>query len=133
MIEEHWLAWIGVVSILVFLVSLAALPWIVAPIPADYFCHSQRTPAQWKSNRPSIRILLLIAKNLLGYILIAGGVLMLFIPGQGLLTILMGGVLLDYPGKYRLERKIVSVPKILSALNWLRSKRNAPPLILNED
>lgn len=133
MIQEHWLVWIGIASLLIFLISLATLPWLVAQIPADYFCHSTRAPAGWNSRRPLGRILFLSLKNLLGFILVAGGVLMLFVPGQGLLTILMGCVLLDYPGKYALERKVISVPKILSALNWLRSKRNAPPLVLDRD
>ena len=39
-----------------------------------------------------------------------------------------GFLFLDYPGKYKLERKIVSTPLILKGLNWIRSKSNKPPL-----
>ena len=53
---------------------------------------------------------------------------MLVLPGQGLLTIVTGFLFLDYPGKYKLERKIVSTPIILKGLNWIRSKSNKPPL-----
>ena len=130
MIDEEWLLWLGFLSICVFILSLATLPWVVAQIPENYFCHRERTPTPWKNQHPALRILILIAKNLLGYLLLIGGIIMLFIPGQGLLTILMGFVLMDYPGKYALERRIVSIPAILSSLNWLRSKRNAPPLII---
>jgi hypothetical protein len=53
---------------------------------------------------------------------------MLFIPGQGLLTIFMGLVLIDYPKKYILERKLVKTPVVLKGINWLRKKANKPPL-----
>jgi hypothetical protein len=50
------------------------------------------------------------------------------IPGQGVLTILLGIMLSDFPGKVRLERKIVSYPKVREALNLLRSRFGKPPL-----
>jgi len=132
MISEEWLWWLGISSIVIFVVSLATLPWLVAQIPENYFCHNRRTPTVWKKRHPAIRIILLILKNLLGIVLLVGGFIMLFIPGQGLLTMIMGIVLLDYPGKYALERKVASISAIHSGLNWLREKRHAPPLILDE-
>jgi hypothetical protein len=54
---------------------------------------------------------------------------MLFLPGQGLLTMITGLLLIDYPGKFRLERKIVNTPAVLKSLNWLRAKAKKPPLI----
>jgi hypothetical protein len=71
---------------------------------------------------------LLLGKNLLALTLIAGGIAMLLLPGQGLLTILIGVMLLDFPGKYPLERRIVQQPKVLQTINWLRAKGNRPPL-----
>lgn len=133
MSSEELLLWLAIASAVIFVVSLATLPWLVAKIPSDYFCHHQRSPAEWKQRHPFVRILSLIMKNLLGLILIAGGIIMLFTPGQGLLTILMGIVLMDYPGKYALERRVVSIPAIYSGLNWLRRKKNASPLKLEED
>jgi len=56
---------------------------------------------------------------------------MLVLPGQGLLTILFGIALLDFPGKYRLERRIVSYPKVLNSINWIRKKANKKPLVIN--
>jgi len=50
------------------------------------------------------------------------------IPGQGVLTILLGIMISDFPGKERLERKIVSYPKVLEALNKLRERFGKPPL-----
>ena len=128
MIDGEWLFWLGLTSVIIFVVSLGTLPLLVARIPEDYFCHDRRTPAEWKHLHPAVRLLLLVAKNLLGIVLLIGGFAMLFIPGQGLLTIAMGLLLMDYPGKYNLERRIVSIHAIHSGLNWLRAKRGAPPL-----
>ena len=69
-----------------------------------------------------------VVKNLVGYTLILGGIIMLFVPGQGLFTIFIGLILSNYPGKYYVERRIVAIPKILNTVNWLRKKTDKPPL-----
>jgi archaellum biogenesis protein FlaJ (TadC family) len=120
---------VGATSAVIFVISLLSLPWLAAKIPEDYFLHSQRQPAPWQANTgPIFRLLLMIVKNLLGLVLLAGGFLMLFIPGQGLLTIFMGLVLIDYPKKFAFEKKLVSIPAVLKGLNWLRKKAHQPPL-----
>jgi hypothetical protein len=125
----HLLWWMGVGSAFVFVISLLSLPWLVAQIPDDYFVPKKRQPTQWKTRQPLIRLVILIGKNCLGYVLLLGGILMLFLPGQGLLTMITGLLLIDYPGKFRLERRIVNTPAVLKSLNWLRAKANKPPLI----
>jgi archaellum biogenesis protein FlaJ (TadC family) len=129
--NQALLGWLTVASIATFLVSLATLPWLVARIPADYFAHRKRHATPLKQRHPLIRLLLLIGKNLLGAILLAGGLLMLFVPGQGLLTMAMGLLLLDYPGKYALERRIARQHTVLAGLNWLRAKAGATPLVID--
>ena len=54
---------------------------------------------------------------------------MLVLPGQGLLTILVGLMLSDYPGKFKLEKKIIKTNLILKTINWYRNKSNIPPII----
>lgn len=120
--------WMAIVSAFTFVSSLLTLPWLVARIPIDYFCHHKRQPTPLKQTHSIFRIVILVGKNLLGWVLLLGGIIMLFIPGQGLLTIAMGLLLMDYPGKFALERKIASNPKILNGLNWLRDKANVQPL-----
>ena len=127
--HQYLLVWMGIGSAFVFVISLLSLPWLVAQIPDDYFVPKKRQPTQWKTERPLVRLIILLGKNCLGYVLLMGGILMLFLPGQGVLTMLTGLLLIDYPGKFRLERKIVSTPAILKSLNWLRAKANKPPLI----
>ena len=62
--------------------------------------------------------------------LIIGGLLMLILPGQGLLTILIGLILSDYPGKYKLEKKLISLRPINRYINWVRKKSNLEPVKL---
>ena len=128
--HQQLLVWAGIVSFVVFILSLLSLPWLVAQIPEDYFLPKKRQPTQWKQLHPIIRLLALIGKNLIGYGLIVAGLLMLFLPGQGILTLVMGLLLVDYPGKFRLERKLVKTPAILNSLNWLRRKAKRPPLVM---
>ena len=125
---QHLLVWMGVCSAVILFISLLSLPWLVAKIPEDYFSPQKRQPTEWKVQRPVMRLMVLIGKNCLGYLLLLGGLLMLVLPGQGILTIVTGLLLMDYPGKFRLERKIVATPVVLKGLNWLRDKANQPPL-----
>ncbi|MFA5493170.1 MAG: PGPGW domain-containing protein [Porticoccaceae bacterium] len=127
-----WIAWLGALSLVTMVASLVVLPLLVAQIPEDYFLHQRRAPAPWKDDRPLLRLLFLLLKNLLGVALLIGGLIMVFMPGQGLLTMAIGLMLLDYPGKYQLEQRIVRVPAILKGLNWLRAKRHAPPLRIDD-
>ena len=128
MTHQYLLGWIGVISLLVFSLSLLSLPWLVAMIPEDYFLSQKRKRTILKNEGFKTWIVIFILKNSIGLLLVTGGVLMLFLPGQGVLTIIAGLVMTDYPGKFELERRIVSNKKILEKLNWLRNKANQPSL-----
>lgn len=130
--QQEFLTILGGASILVFILSLLSLPWLACRIPAEYFIHRERKPAAWRWQNPVLRLMLLVGKNLLGLILLVGGFIMLFLPGQGLLTLTMGMLLLDYPGKYQLEKKLIGRPVVLRSLNWLRRRHNHPPLAVDE-
>jgi len=118
----------GMASIIIFIVSLLSLPWLVAKIPEDYFVPKKRAGTPWKGYFLGLWLLMFAVKNVVGYLLLFSGFLMLFLPGQGILTMLAGLLLMDYPGKFQLERKIALSPAVLSKLNWLREKANQPPL-----
>ena len=122
------LVWLGGSSILIFAFSLIGISWLVAQIPEDYFLHETRHPSLWKVKTPILRLIILIIKNVLGAFLIIGGLMMLVLPGQGLLTIVTGFLFVDYPGKFKLERKMVAYPAIFNSLNWIRAKSNKAPL-----
>ena len=71
---------------------------------------------------------------MIGWCLVALGIVLSLpgVPGQGILTILMGVVLVDFPGKYGVERWIVSRRFVKGAVNKLRVKLGRPPLRLEE-
>ena len=119
---------LGASSILIFIISILGISWFVAQIPEDYFLSSKRKPSKWQEQKPILRLAVLFGKNIIGVSLIIGGLLMLVLPGQGLLTIVTGLLLINYPGKYKLEQKLVAIPSVLRALNWIRVKANKPPL-----
>ena len=120
--------WLGIVSSVIFLVSLLSIGWLVSLIPSDYFIN--RKESKFKLNYPVAWIVSVVIKNIFGYILIFGGILMLILPGQGLITIFIGLLLSNYPGKYSIEKRIIASPKILKSINWLRKRSNEPPLII---
>ena len=122
---------LGVSSIFIFILSLLGVSWFIAQIPEDYFLTTKRSPSGLEKKAPVLRLLLLIGKNFIGVCLIAGGLLMLVLPGQGLITIITGLLLIDYPGKFQLEQKIVSMPSVLRTLNWIRIKAKKPLLKRN--
>ena len=103
----------------------------MANIPDDYFLDSKRKPTKWRKQKPILRLAVIFGKNIIGLFLVIGGLLMLVLPGQGLLTMVTGLLLINYPGKYRLERKLVNRPSIFRTLNWIRIKANKPPLKRN--
>ncbi len=119
---------LGVSSIFIFIISIIGISWFVAQIPEDYFLSTKRKPTKWIEQKPILRLLVLVGKNIIGLSLIIGGLLMIVLPGQGLLTIVTGLLLINYPGKFRLEQKIVGIPSVFKALNWIRVKSNKPPL-----
>ena len=77
---------------------------------------------------PFLWLASIIIKNLIGYTLIIGGILMLVLPGQGLFTILIGLMLSNYPGKFYIERRFIAIPSVLKTINWLRKKSNTPSI-----
>jgi len=128
--HEVALGWLGVISALMFVGSLLAVPWFVVHIPTDYFVRRQHFVNRWRPRHPLLRVLLLTLKNLGGVVLVLAGVAMLVLPGQGILTILIGLMFLDFPGKLRLERRLAAQPAVTRAINWMRAKAHRPPLEL---
>ncbi|MGH9882404.1 MAG: hypothetical protein ACRD6N_13285 [Pyrinomonadaceae bacterium] len=123
---------LGVVLFLItFTVSLAVVSIILVKIPPDYFKEGYRRDF-WPDRHPGIRLAGVIGKNILGLVLVALGIAMSLpgVPGQGILTILLGVMLLDFPGKRRLEQKLISRPNVLRTVNRLRHRFGKPALVL---
>ncbi|MCE5268814.1 MAG: hypothetical protein LLG00_13115 [Planctomycetaceae bacterium] len=126
--HEVLLWWLSVASALMFFGSLLAVPWLIVRIPADYFLRQHHYADHWKPRHPLLRFAFLGIKNLIGVILILAGIAMLVLPGQGILTILVGLLFLDFPGKFAMERRVARQAPVFRALNWIRAKGSRPPL-----
>ena len=123
---KSYIFWLGAISFAIFVFSLLSIKWLVSLIPSDYFINKKTS--EFKSKYPVIWLVSMIIKNLIGYVLIIGGILMLVLPGQGLFTIFIGLMMSNYPGKYFIERKFIAIPSVLKTINWLRKRSNQEPL-----
>ena len=127
--HERVMWWLIAISALTFVTSIIAVPWMLVRIPARYFMTAQHEHP-WADRHPLIRHSFVIGKNLLGLIFVVLGLLMLVLPGQGILTVLAGLVLVDFPGKERVLLWTISRPAVLKSVNWIRGKANHPPLVV---
>ena len=125
--HETLLWWLAASSLVTFVGTLIIVPILVVRIPESYFVHEKRH-ATWRSLHPVLGVTVLIIKNLLGVVFIAAGLAMLVLPGQGILTLLIGVMLLNFPGKFAMERWLVRHRPVGRTINWLRRKANRPPL-----
>ena len=118
---------LGLLSVVTFVGSLIAVPWLIGRMRADYFLtHWQVVQARHRRH-PALALTVFLARNALGLLLVAAGLAMLFLPGQGLLTVLIGVCVMDFPGKRGLLQRLVRGPKVQGALNWIRRKRGKEP------
>ena len=124
---QQLLLWASGLSLLAVGASIAGVPWVITRLPSDYFSRPERVVWRASSDEPVIALIVTALKNLLGLLLITLGIIMLVTPGQGILTLLIGLLLMNFPGKYQLERWLVMRPGVLGALNWLRKRSGQPP------
>lgn len=113
-----------------FFLSILIVAIVIVKLPANYFSsHYQQDflPNSSWVTRWGVTII----KNLVGFALLIAGIIMLIGPGQGILTILIGLMMMDIPGKRPLEARIIKRPAVLSAVNNLRARYSKPPLILD--
>lgn len=113
-------------------ISFLALTIVMVRIPENYF--SSHYQQDFMPDSPFlVRWGAVILKNVLGVFLILLGIVLSLpgVPGQGILTILLGLIMLDIPGKRPLEARIIKRPAVLNAINNLRARFNKPPLVVD--
>ena len=111
---------LAVASVAMFVGSIVAVPVFLVRMPDDYFV-TRRPPRS-----PVRRVLF----TLLGVTLVALGIAMLVLPGQGILTILVGLAILDLPFKDRALARLLSHPKVRAAIDGLRQKAGKGSLLV---
>ena len=112
--------------------SFVSIGVVMVKIPENYFSSHYQQDFM-PNSRWIVRWGVVILKNVCGVFLILLGVVLSLpgIPGQGVLTILLGLIMIDIPGKRPLEAKIIKRPAILSAINKLRARYNKPALVMD--
>jgi hypothetical protein len=109
-------------SILSFFASVVGATWALRRLPVDYLLSEPERV-------PRAATLALVLRNLIGFVLLVLGAIMLVLPGQGLLTIIAALALMDFPGKRRLERRLMLRPRLFTAINRLRLRAGQPRLL----
>jgi hypothetical protein len=114
-----------------FFLNLGIVSFILVKLPKDHFKNDDSKRV--RGSNATVRVLKVIGKNVAGWLLIALGIVLSLpgVPGQGLLTVLLGLMLVDFPGKHRLEQKLLSRPAIINSINGLRGRFGKPALELD--
>jgi hypothetical protein len=120
--------WLGIgISLVLAVGSVALVAVVVVHWPPDHF--KPRPPGDGR-DPPARHVLAVIGRNVAGALLILLGLVMALpgIPGQGVLTMIVGLTMIDFPGKRGLERRLIGRPHVLRAINRLRARFDRAPL-----
>ncbi len=123
--ENRWK--VAIVSVLSFVLTVAGCAVMITNLPANYFIGSYK---ERRINNPFVRFFVSLIKNIVGFLLIIVGALMCLLPGQGLLTVLAGLIISDFPGKKRLARRIICIRTVYLTANKIRLHFKRQPLQL---
>ena len=128
---EFWIAAVAL-TVTTAVISFVSVGLVVVRIPENYFV-GEHPPKLWTDQHPLVRWPLLILKNLLGVALVALGAIMALpgVPGQGILTMLIGAMLINFPGKRKMESWLLGRRGVLNGINKLRGRYGRPPLQLD--
>jgi len=121
---QQYFVWMGIVSFVVFIASLLLTTLLIGKIPQEYFIHTNQHKVEIKHLG---HLIIVIIRTLIGFVLLIAGIIMLVTPGQGIITILLGLFLMEFPGKRKLELKFIKHNPTFKALNWLRNKAGKSP------
>lgn len=120
--------WLGVFSLVALVASVVLFPVLIARIPENYFAERKAPRPSWRDAHPVVLFAIQFGKNFLGAVLVLAGIAMLVLPGQGILAIVLGLMLMNFPGKRRAELAMMRNKRVRGALNWIRGKAGRPPL-----
>lgn len=130
----HGHAWIAIAGgVASLLVSVIVTLVVLVRLPADTFVR-EHAGLPLEGQPKAIRWAALVAKNIAGWLLIAVGIVLSLpgIPGQGLLTVLLGIMLVNLPGKRRVERWILGRKTVKKTTDKLRARFGRPPIELED-
>lgn len=118
------LAW---VSLATFVISIICIPLLVARLPREYFQRAAKRGAGLPRRLTSGYLLWLILRNIIGLALLLAGVAMLFLPGQGIITMVIGLAVMQFPLKRRFIYRLTRPLSVRHGLDWLRTRMKKEP------
>jgi hypothetical protein len=117
------LGWMGLFSFITIACTMVIIPVVILLLPPRYLLD----PAQPAFNySPPLKGIFLAMKNTIGGFFAIAGLGMLLLPGQGLLTLFIGVVLIDFPRKRKVVRWFLGRRRLLSIINRFRARFNRP-------
>jgi len=124
--QSLWL--LGLTSAVLFVGTALLVPLLIVVLPESYFArHHGRH--EFSRRHPIVSVVFFICRNAVGAALLLAGIIMLFTPGQGLLTILVALALIDFPGKHALLERMIRNPRVFDAANRIRRWAGKPEFI----
>lgn len=115
------------VSMVTFVISIICIPLLVARLPRDYFQRAARRGTTTPRRVTSGYLFLLVFRNIAGMALLLAGVAMLFLPGQGIITMIIGLVIMQVPFKRKLIYRMTRPLSVRHGLDWLRTRMKREP------
>ncbi len=112
-------------SITLLAITILATPWAVSRLPSDYLLRRLES----RISRGLGRKLLSIVRGFIGLVVVLVGLIMMITPGPGVVMILLGISIAEFPGKNRLLVYLATRPNVLASLNWMRRRHDKPPFI----
>ena len=122
------LAWVVSLSALMFFGSIVLAWYMIVRLPADYLVNADERSRKFAAQHPLVRVITIVTRNICGVLLLTAGVVMLLTPGQGILFIVLGVSLVDFPGKRDIVRRMMQQKRVFAAINRIREQANRPPL-----
>lgn len=116
-----------------FILTPIVAPVAIVRMPPDILIRKRRPLNEMMPLRRAGFLLWHLIKNLAGVALMLLGILLLFLPGQGLLTLFAGTMLADIPGKKTLLSRLLGAKGVRTAIDRMRAKYHREPLIYPED
>ncbi|HWL84275.1 MAG TPA: PGPGW domain-containing protein [Polyangiaceae bacterium] len=109
---------IGFASLAMIVLSMWGAKRFIVRAPADYFV---RPP-------PPRSVGARVMRTIFGSVIVLAGVAMLVLPGQGVLTIVVGLLILDLPIQHKVAKWLVARPAIGRTIASWRTRAGQPPL-----
>jgi MFS family permease len=126
--HEQTLWLLGLASAVLFIGTALLVPLLIMLLPEGYFAR-QHGRHEFSRRHPIVTVVIFICRNAVGAALLVAGIIMLFTPGQGLLTILVALALVDFPGKHALLGRMTRNPRLFDAANGIRRWAGKPEFI----